>query len=466
MAYLQVADNQINLRAGDMTVGTGAAMDIRVIGDESATAVAIVTVKGDGSVSVRRGYESAAVKVNGVMLGVEPTPLIHGDKVEVAGQELKFGDDKKGGSTQFISGADLAELARQRSALAGKGGVPTGTTGGRLVSLTDGREYTIPTNGLNLGRDASCDVVIASGEVSRNHGEISSGPEGYYVIDTSTNGVWVNGKRVEGTQTLGRGDVIRMGPEEFRFYADKAQAVAAAAAATSPVMPTPAAVAAIVAPPPAAAAPPPPPPPPPPVAAKPAPAPPVPTRPPVAPVPAAAVPAARPTLAVLDVAGARREITGPLTHVGRGAHNDIQIKDDSVSDTHAKIQRRDDGWYLADAGSTNGTFLDGKRIKAERRIDDDAAITFGTVKATFRPGATEAPAGGTRVLSGKAVAEMVSQITGKDASGAQGMGSFATASAKAPDPARANQVMSKTVWIVAGIAAAAAAAAAAFYVSR
>ncbi|MBI3791840.1 MAG: FHA domain-containing protein, partial [Gemmatimonadetes bacterium] len=109
------------------------------------------------------------------------------------------------------------------------------------------------------------DVVIASGEVSRNHAEISSGPDGYYIIDTSTNGIWVNGKRVDGTQTLGRADVIRIGPEEFRFYADKAQAAAAkpaAAPAPAPApppapAPAPAPVAAAPAPAPAPAAPPP-----------------------------------------------------------------------------------------------------------------------------------------------------------------------------------------------------------------
>src|SRR3989304_6247530 len=39
----------------------------------------------------------------------------------------------------------------------------------------------------------------------------------------STNGVWVNGTRIEKTQVLGRGDVVKLGPEEFRFYADVAK---------------------------------------------------------------------------------------------------------------------------------------------------------------------------------------------------------------------------------------------------
>ncbi len=252
MAYFQLADKQVALHAGEMTVGSGAGMDIPVAGAPSPNAMAVVTMKGDGAVSVRRGYEGAPVRVNGVQLGVEPTPLIHGDKLEVAGHELQFGDDKKSGSTQFLSGTELAELAKLRQAVASaasaKAGVPTASTGGRLVSLTDGREYQVSAKGLSFGRDASCDVVIASGEVSRNHAEISSGPDGYYIIDTSTNGIWVNSKRVDGTQTLGRADVIRVGPEEFRFYADKASATAGVAtvgsvpATAAPVAPLPAPV--------------------------------------------------------------------------------------------------------------------------------------------------------------------------------------------------------------------------------
>ena len=248
MAYFQLADKQVALRAGDMTVGSGAGMDIPVAGDPLPSAMAVLTMKADGAVSVRRGFEGAPVKVNGVQLGIEPTPLIHGDKLEVAGHELTFGDDKKSGSTQFLSGAELAELAklRQQAAAAASGkaaGAPTASTGGRIVSLTDGREYQVPAKGLSFGREASCDVVIATGEVSRNHAEISSGPDGYYIIDTSTNGIWVNGKRVDGTQTLARADVIRVGPEEFRFYADKASVTAPTPAVVAPAAPAPASVA-------------------------------------------------------------------------------------------------------------------------------------------------------------------------------------------------------------------------------
>src|SRR6185503_14744136 len=62
--------------------------------------------------------------------------------------------------------------------------------------------------------------VVAQNEVSRRHAEIVAGEGGYFVHDYSTNGVYVNGARVDKSQLLSRSDVLRIGDEEFRFYAD------------------------------------------------------------------------------------------------------------------------------------------------------------------------------------------------------------------------------------------------------
>jgi pSer/pThr/pTyr-binding forkhead associated (FHA) protein len=98
--------------------------------------------------------------------------------------------------------------------------------------------------------------------------------------------------------------------------------------------------------------------------------------------------------------GQKFEIHVPLAHVGRGSHNDIVIQDDSVSETHAKLQRRDDGWYVVDAGSTNGTYVGGQRLSSERRLEGAPDVRFGGVKMVFR--AVEVPmesVGGTRAIA-------------------------------------------------------------------
>jgi len=110
-----------------------------------------------------------------VRLGAEPTPLLHGDKVEVGGQELTFVDERRSGSTQYVQAMSVPQ-AMERAKAEAKGGKVTGNTGGRVVSLTDGREYAIAGTSLVFGRDASCDVVVPGKDVSRRHAEIMQTP--------------------------------------------------------------------------------------------------------------------------------------------------------------------------------------------------------------------------------------------------------------------------------------------------
>lgn len=391
MPYLQLDDRQFPLPAGEATVGAHEGASVRLPSGDPANR-AVVTVAGTGT-SIRRGSPESVVLVNGVQLGAEPVPLLHGDRVEIAGHELRVGEDQKGGSTQFVSASDVAAIAQAKASAAPK--KPTTATGGRLVSLVDGREYPVADTGLTFGREVGHDVVIASSEISRRHASIAPGPDGYILTDHSTNGVWVNGQRMGDTQLLGRGDVIKMGTEEFRFYADMAKAAPAAAA------PVAMAAAAHVEP------------------SAPAPVAP-PSTPPVAPAaaaPAAApiaepitaptvAPSSRPPLAVLEIVnegslkGKRFELHSALTNIGRGEHNDICIKDESVSDSHAKLQKRGDGWWIVDQGSTNGTYVGGRRVQSEQRIEGAPDLRFGGVKMSFRGAAAPAEdGGGTRAIA-------------------------------------------------------------------
>jgi len=234
MPVIQVHDKQHALKPGQTRVGAGPGVDVSVSDDASLGVQAVLELASNNQVVIRRARDGAMVKVNGVALGVEPTPLIHGDKVDVSGTEVLFSEDKKVGATQFVSAGDVAAIAAKRSGPARA----TATTGGRLVSLVDGKEYQIPKDGVTFGREAGSDVVVAQPEVSRKHASIAPGESGYVITDHSTNGIWVNGNRVQGSQVLARADVVRVGSEEFRFYADVAPAkptpVAAPAQAATP----------------------------------------------------------------------------------------------------------------------------------------------------------------------------------------------------------------------------------------
>ena len=385
MALLEMGGRKFTIPAGDVFLGSdpGCAINLTVAGVLPRHA----RLKGlpDGQVVIAKAVPEADVLINGVRLGAEPTPLLHGDKVEVAGQELTFVDERRSGSTQYVQAMNLPQAMAQAQAEAKSAGKATANTGGRVVSLTDGREYAIAGSSLVFGRDATCDVVVSGKDVSRRHAEIVQTPKGYLVVDSSTNGTFVNEARVEGQRLLARADVIRIGDENFRFYADAAPQVA----------PNPQ-------PGPAASAPP----------AVPQPPSPPPISPPAPPAGAGerlkqtthGTPA--PVLANFlvrsgAVKGQRLVVKTPVVNIGRADYNDLVIPDESVSTTHAKLQRREGVWVLVDLDSTNGTFVDGDRVKGEIALAPGAAVRFGDVSLVFEPtddAAGVAKGGGTRML--------------------------------------------------------------------
>ncbi len=98
--------------------------------------------------------------------------------------------------------------------------------------------------------------------------------------------------------------------------------------------------------------------------------------------------------------GEKYQVFTPLANVGRGAHNDVVIADDSVSDSHAKIFHRDGHWFIEDQGSTNGTYIGGNRVHGEQQVVGAPDVRFGNVKLTFRPSAGTADTGGsTRAIA-------------------------------------------------------------------
>src|SRR6266576_138820 len=217
MALLEMGGKRFTLPQGEVPLGADPGSVIPLAFPGVLPRHAKLKSLPDGQVVISKAVPEAEVLINGVRLGAEPTPLLHGDKVEVGGQELTFVDERRSGSTQYVQAKSTPQGQAKGE---GKGGKATRNTGGRVVSLTDGREYAITGSSLVFGRDASCDVVVPGKDVSRRHAEIVQTPKGYLLVDSSTNGTSVNDVRLEGQRLLARADVITIGEVKFRFYAD------------------------------------------------------------------------------------------------------------------------------------------------------------------------------------------------------------------------------------------------------
>ncbi|MDQ1353427.1 MAG: hypothetical protein QG657_3733, partial [Acidobacteriota bacterium] len=68
--------------------------------------------------------------------------------------------------------------------------------------------------------------------------------------------------------------------------------------------------------------------------------------------------------------------------VGKLSTNDLQLNDSSVSRYHCKFVRTKSSYKIVDLGSTNGTFVEGKKIK-EKLLDEGESITIGRTTLKF-----------------------------------------------------------------------------------
>ena len=95
----------------------------------------------------------------------------------------------------------------------------------------------------------------------------------------------------------------------------------------------------------------------------------------------AAAPSAPPqsaSLLVTDPSGHRIRVpVAPLPFsIGRLPENQLILRDSRISRTHARIVAEDGGYFIEDAGSRHGVFVNGKRVRRERLHDSDK-VEFG-----------------------------------------------------------------------------------------
>jgi pSer/pThr/pTyr-binding forkhead associated (FHA) protein len=230
-----------------------------------------------------------------------------------------------------------------------------------LLIVGAGTVHEIPHEGLVIGRDPECGIVLESLEVSRRHARVAPSVGGYTIVDESTNGVFVNGEQADHSQRLTDGDVVRVGDVILRFSAGPVAHVESVVPDQAPddailreledgASPT------------------------------------------TTPIPKRRPTELRPSvlLATLDVVegnvplGMRFRIERPVAQLGRGTASDICLIDNTISGAHATLMLRGNTWYLLDHSSLNGTYVDGVRVN-QCALPGPCDLRLGGVTLRFRP---------------------------------------------------------------------------------
>lgn len=204
-----------------------------------------------------------------------------------------------------------------------------------------GTIYDLSDAEILIGRGARCQIIIRDDEISREHCKLVKSTNGYEVVDTaSTNGTFVNGQRV--TQRMLRtGEMIELGDSVTLLYERILTGELPGAKFKTPSEPIKRALASV---------------------------------------------SAFGHYLVLSrgaEVGAVHLLNNAIVTVGREAKNDIVVAEDAVSRYHLTLKREKTGYMVEDAGSTNGTFLNGKKLENRAALNPDDVLRVGTVQLHY-----------------------------------------------------------------------------------
>ncbi|CAL8896306.1 hypothetical protein KVA01_22720 [Kocuria varians] len=99
--------------------------------------------------------------------------------------------------------------------------------------------------------------------------------------------------------------------------------------------------------------------------------------------PGTAAPALR-QVPVIEVGSERFSLNADAVSVGRSSQADITVEDTGVSRKHLEIRRQGQNFLAVDLGSTNGSYVDGRKIQGRAQLVDGSVITMGRTRLVFR----------------------------------------------------------------------------------
>ena len=86
--------------------------------------------------------------------------------------------------------------------------------------------------------------------------------------------------------------------------------------------------------------------------------------------------------AAASTPGERFDLFGGIS-IGRSADADVRIEDRYASGLHARVYSRGASYYVEDMNSTNGTYLNGGRLKGEAELKDLDEVRIGDTEFRF-----------------------------------------------------------------------------------
>ena len=71
------------------------------------------------------------------------------------------------------------------------------------------------------------------------------------------------------------------------------------------------------------------------------------------------------------------------TTIGRAEDNGLVIEDEFISAHHAVLRRERGAWWLSDAGSTNGTWANERKVERPVVVKAGDTLRFGRLRVRF-----------------------------------------------------------------------------------
>jgi pSer/pThr/pTyr-binding forkhead associated (FHA) protein len=368
--FLRAGEERCPLRPGVHGLGGRAADAVPLAALAIEPRAAILNVSDDGVVTLQRITAAIVVRVDDETVGVGPVELRNGTRIEFGNCRMVFETDASTSNDPMsrtgerstpratTEGARVLSLSgTQRARTGASAQMPRAAsadpgTNAALVNVRSGTRYALPPRRILIGRDDSCDVVVRGNSVSRRHASIVPVAGGFMLRDESANGTLVNGVRVVGTYLLGSGDVVRVQDEELRVELDASAPAANPRGEMTTQLDLSHVTKGVT-------------------------------------EEQARATAHRQVTASLEIvrgpfAGACFQVERAVCSMGRGEGNDVRIRDDTVSLTHATLLLKRGSWFVVDLRSMNGTFVDGSRVSGERELHTGARVRLGAVELVFR----------------------------------------------------------------------------------